>query len=151
MNGIKMSNCKFYVNEEERTIVCVIPYTRGMLSAFIYENFRWPDLDLEYGINSQLDDQLKMPSSFMGKAVCAPEDEWNEELGKKIAASRCNEKIAKKRLDRSVKKLAEAKEDVVKAENHKRDMESYHNDAYIAYNIAAMEHDLLIASLHDKN
>ena len=102
------------------------------------------------------DNRVIAVSTYAGKtvrgiAICDSNDKFDIELGKKIAASRCNEKIAKKRLDRSVKKLAEAKEDVTKAENHKRDMESYHNDAYIAYNIAAMEHDLLIASLHDKN
>ena len=102
------------------------------------------------------DNRVIAVSTYAGKtvrgiAICDSNDKFDIELGKKIAAARCNEKIAKKRLDRSVKKLAEAKEDVAKAENHKRDMESYHNDAYIAYNIAAMEHDLLIASLHDKN
>ena len=25
MEGIRMSDCKFYVNEAERTVVCVIP------------------------------------------------------------------------------------------------------------------------------
>ena len=120
MNGIKMSNCKFYVNEEERTIVCVIPYTRGMLSAFVYENFKWPDLDFDYGINSQLNDQLKMPSSFMGKAVCASEDEWNEELGKKIAFSRAKDKCYKsffKRANLLVRTLDKRLEDMIKTFN----------------------------------
>jgi hypothetical protein len=36
-----------------------------------------------------------MPVSFMGKAVCAPEDEWNEETGRLIAFSRAKDKCYK--------------------------------------------------------
>ena len=36
-----------------------------------------------------------MPSAFMGKAVCAPEDEWNEETGRMIAFSRAKDKCYK--------------------------------------------------------
>ena len=49
MNGIKMSDCKFYVDKEKRTIVCVIPsvivnngkqsYTKNMVFDFIDDNF----------------------------------------------------------------------------------------------------------------
>ena len=35
MKGIKMSDCKFYVNEEERIVVCVIPKTKYMVEDFI--------------------------------------------------------------------------------------------------------------------
>ena len=48
MNGIKMSNCKFYVNEEERVVVCVIPQTKDMLITFVREHFKWDDIDIIY-------------------------------------------------------------------------------------------------------
>ena len=35
---------------------------------------------------------MLMPRYFTGKAVCAPEDKWDEELGKKIAFARAKEK-----------------------------------------------------------
>ena len=49
MNGIKMSECKLYVNEPKRTIVCVIPevvhhsdgtktHTPAMLRNFLMQN-----------------------------------------------------------------------------------------------------------------
>lgn len=91
MKGIKMSDCKFYVNEEEKTVVCVIPDTTFMLNDFINENFRFSDFDLGealwLGYKS-----YRMPRSFMGKAVCAAEDEWDEELGRMIAFSRAKDK-----------------------------------------------------------
>lgn len=93
MNGIKMSDCRFYVNEAERTIVCVIPKTRDMLYDYIYEHFSFNDFDMYRGMDYRLEEKvINMPSSFMGKAVCSAEDEWNEELGRKIAFSRAKDK-----------------------------------------------------------
>ena len=98
MNGIKQSNCKFYVNEAERTVVCVIPGTRHMVTNFIEEHFSFRDINLYDSINTwghKWYKELELPSSFMGKAVCANEDEWNEELGRKIAFSRAKDKCYK--------------------------------------------------------
>ena len=84
MNGIKMSDCKFYVNEEERVVVCVIQNTADMVLDFILENFS-PKWILSWS-------ELKMPNSFIGKAVCSKDDEWNEETGRLIAFSRAKDK-----------------------------------------------------------
>ena len=101
MNGIKMTDCKFYVNEEERTVVCVIPKqikrddyvadTEDMLMDFITDNFSFADFDIGEAIfmSRKL---YRIPKSFIGKAVCAKEDEWDEELGKMIAFSRAKDK-----------------------------------------------------------
>lgn len=101
MNGIKMSDCKFYVNEAERTVICVIPKrithgdyytdTEDMLMDFITDNFNFADVDIGEAIfmSRKL---YRMPKSFMGKAVCAKDDEWDEELGKMIAFSRAKDK-----------------------------------------------------------
>ena len=91
MNGIKMSDCKFYVNEEERTVVCVIPDTAFMLNDFVNENFKFGDFDVNEALWCGYRSYL-MPRSFMGKAVCSADDEWNEELGKMIAFSRAKDK-----------------------------------------------------------
>lgn len=99
MNGVKMKDCRFYVDETARTVVCVIPNTKDMLIDFIEDHFRWDDINIYDALNSwntnKFFKQLKMPHSFMGKAVCAPEDEWNEELGRKIAFSRAKDKCYK--------------------------------------------------------
>ena len=96
MNGIKMSDCKFYVDEAARTVVCVIPKTKDMVENFIMEHFKFNDFDFMFILNwNWSDNNLKMPNSFMGKAVCAAEDEWNEETGRMIAFSRAKEKCYK--------------------------------------------------------
>ena len=91
-NGIKQSDCKFYVNEEERTIVCVIENTQDMVLDYIMDHFNFPDLELDaaYG---KLREELKMPRSFIGKAVCSENDEWDVELGCLIAFSRMKNKV----------------------------------------------------------
>lgn len=105
MKGIKMSDCRFYVNEAERTVVCVIPqfvkegnersFTRDMVLDFIDDNFYFREMDFRYLSNPVFRDELRMPSTFMGKAVCSPNDEWNEEVGKMIAFSRAKDKCYK--------------------------------------------------------
>lgn len=93
MNGIKMKDCKFYVDENARTVVCVIPHTSDMLLNFIDDHFRWDDMDFWTATNGKFySKDLRMPNSFMGKAVCAAEDEWNEETGRLIAFSRAKDK-----------------------------------------------------------
>ena len=118
MKGIKMSDCRFYVNEAERTVVCVIPQsveegdwrklTSDMVLDFIYDNFSSHEIDFHYAMDRDFEDELKMPSTFMGKAVCAPDDEWNEETGKLIAFARAKDKCYKsffKRANRFVQTI----------------------------------------------
>lgn len=95
MNGIKMSDCRFYVNPEARTVVCVVPHTENMVINFIKDHCRWGDINLWYSIEPKLTQALWMPNSFVGKAVCAKEDEWDEETGRLIAFSRAKDKCYK--------------------------------------------------------
>ena len=109
MNGIKMKDCRFYVDETARTVVCVIPpvitnklggqhKTSDMVFDFIRENFQFSDIDMYDAItfwNKNFSKALTMPHSFIGKAVCAPEDEWDEELGRMLAFSRAKDKCYK--------------------------------------------------------
>lgn len=106
MNGIKMKDCRFYVDEDARTVVCVIPpvitdksgerhKTSDMVFDFIRENFQFSDIDMYDAItfwNKNFSEALTMPHSFIGKAVCALEDEWDEETGRMIAFSRAKDK-----------------------------------------------------------
>ena len=99
MKGIKMSDCKFYVDEDARTVICVIADTgnfavRDALINFIEEQFHYRDIDIGYAVYfSSLHDALEMPKSFMGKAVCSEDDEWDEEAGKLLAFKRAKTKF----------------------------------------------------------
>jgi hypothetical protein len=82
-----------------------------------------------------------------GVSLCHPTDEFNLETGKKLAAARCNEKVAEKRMKRAKAKFAEAQEALLKAQADYDKMKSYLNDSVINYNEAAIATDTFIASL----
>lgn len=71
-----------------------------------------------------------------GVAKCNPNDEYYFTDGMVIAAARCNEKIAKKRLDRAHKKYLEALDACVEAQMHFIKMSKYFRDADKAYDEA---------------
>lgn len=60
-----------------------------------------------------------------GVAKCAPNDEFDLEYGKRLAAARCVAKIANKRVNRAVGKVNEAVEAVNTAIAHLYDMMRY--------------------------
>ena len=103
MNGIKMSDCKFYADKDAGVVICVIPNTDGMLWDFLHDNCKWHDINMYYAVEGALEEQLYLPDSFVGKAVCAPEDEWNEETGRLIAYARAKDKCYKSFFKRANK------------------------------------------------
>ena len=96
--NIKMDKCKFFVDEEKRTVVCVIENTRNLVYNF-FNLSRWMDnIDFSSRVMispcQELGKHMTLPDRFVGKAVCAAEDEWNEEVGRLIAFDRAKEKLA---------------------------------------------------------
>ena len=85
-----------------------------------------------------------------GVAICHPEDSFNVELGKRLAAARCNEKIAIKRYARANRRLDEALKDVEKATEHMHNMADYRNDAFVAMNEASQAVDTLMSEVRKK-
>ena len=81
-------------------------------------------------------------SSFAGKPVkgyadCHPNDEFDLDYGKALAAARCGEKIAAKRCKRAYNKVDEAQAMVNAALAHLQKMMKYEADAEFHYNVAA--------------
>lgn len=64
-----------------------------------------------------------------GKAICHPNDEFDLEKGKELAAARCNEKVAEKRLRRAQKKRDEAADIYHRAMHKYANMVAYEDDA----------------------
>ena len=71
-----------------------------------------------------------------GVAVCASEDEFDLEKGKKLAAARCNQRIALKRAQRAHKKWEEALAACSIADVQYEKMDEYYDDALEAYDFA---------------
>ena len=83
-----------------------------------------------------------------GVAVCHPDDTFDLELGKRIAAAKCNEKVAQKRMYRAQDKALAAGLALAKAQEEYNRMKDYYQDAYLAYNEAAMETDKICGKLN---
>lgn len=71
-----------------------------------------------------------------GKAICNPDDTYDEEKGKKLAAMRCNLRIANKRRDRAAAQYSDAVIAYEAAYKRVKAMEQYYNDAFIEANEA---------------
>lgn len=74
-------------------------------------------------------------SNYFGKVVrgvakCNPEDEYNAEIGKELAAARCEQKIARLRLQRAAGKYLDAAKAADKAEMIFQDSKEYYMDAF---------------------
>lgn len=98
----------FYVNKDERTVVCVLSRCDNDCISFMRNNSGFnPDsisrVNYPWIDHTVLVDVGKMPSRFVGKAVCSEEDEWDESIGRTIAYSR-----ARKNYDRSFFRHANA-------------------------------------------
>ena len=88
-------------------------------------------------------------STYAGKTVkgiatCSPEDEFNEEFGKKLAAARCNQRVAYLRMKRATDKLCDAIEWSNEVETYLAKMEDYFMDAKDEYLEAAEDVDNLL-------
>lgn len=91
-------------------------------------------------------------STYAGKTVrgtasCDPRDTFLLEGGKRLAAARCNEKIAKKRVDRAKKKLVEAGEQYEQAEHYYDQMRQYLDDAQDDLDVAAADVEKLLKEM----
>lgn len=85
--GFSRKDCKFIVNPEKRTVVCIIEHTRHKCVDFI--NFNMP----EYVYLGQIVKKGWMPDRFVGIARCGENDEWNEDFGRELAYRRAKEKF----------------------------------------------------------
>ena len=97
--NVRPSDCRYIVNKEKRTIVCLIEHTEYMFTDFAEANFDipydclggwWGD---RKSTNKHFSKKLYMPKRFWGIATCAEDDEWDEEKGKFLAFSRAKNKL----------------------------------------------------------
>ena len=84
-----------------------------------------------------------------GVAVCADDDNFDLEYGKRLAAARCNYKVAKKRRDRAFAKVASAAQVYETAVNNMDKYRRYFYDASNAVLEAGTELDNVLAEKFD--
>lgn len=80
--NVRPEDCKFYVNEEKRKVICVFSDAKHLLNDFL-----WCE-----GYDVKFDDAL-LPPKFVGVATCSINDTWDEAYGRKLAFHRMKEKL----------------------------------------------------------
>lgn len=76
-----MVTTEFIVNEEKRTVVCIITTVDDMA-----------DRLAKYGLADDKYDDMEDVRIYKGIAKCCPQDTWNESFGKKLAEWRAARK-----------------------------------------------------------
>lgn len=100
IDNVSMKDATFYINEKKRTVTCVIDHTHSRFVDFVEEMIPYSSPSWLFNYRDQK--KLEMPNKFVGIATCGENDEFSEEIGKKIAFSR-----AKDNLNRSFFKRAD--------------------------------------------
>lgn len=95
--NLRPEDCEFFIDEENKTVVCVYEKATDLFVDFANENFKIETDFLYWEKRSQKKfyEKLKMPYRFVGRAVCGPNDEFNKEIGKIIAFSRLKDKVSR--------------------------------------------------------
>ena len=81
------------------------------------------------------DNKIICVSSYMGRSVrgvakCSPNDKFDIKKGMALAAARCNEKVAKKRMERARKMQIDAYNKRIAARDYHKKCMQYLDDAY---------------------
>ena len=71
--------------------------------------------------------------NIKGIAKCAPNDNFDIEIGKKLAQLRCDKKVADKRADRAAQKYIEAEDQLYEAFHNFENIKSYYFDSEAQY------------------
>ena len=102
--NVKQTDCQFYVDEENRKVVCVIPNTSNLFFRYI------DDFKLDLSAGTKFWSNLLMPSRFVGIATCSENDTFDAELGMLIAFNKAKSKLNTsffKRAQKYVNKIDE--------------------------------------------
>ena len=106
--NIDKSKMTFVVNKEKRTVCCYIDssyadrYSQAVRNG-ILENKISPYDDMDYYSFTRFCLKGK-PKTVSATAKCSPDDEWNEDIGKRVASLKLQNKILKA-VNRAAKEL----------------------------------------------
>lgn len=91
---------RYDVDRSKRTVTATIENCQSDLFRWVIKRFGSIDLSpkLVIALEEYSHKNLNIPDSFVGKAVCAKEDEFDVETGKILAARRAQEKYEKARM-----------------------------------------------------
>lgn len=98
--NVSAEDAKFFIDEEDKVVVCVIEKTKRLFLDFATDNFRInPMCDESFSWRNSIKSdhnlahKLLMPDRFVGIARCGADDEFDEDVGCAIAFSRAKDNL----------------------------------------------------------
>lgn len=94
--NVRPTDCKFVVNEEKKTVVCIYEGCQYTFIDFVEANCRFQPFYCVRNGQEPLDllyQKCFMPNRFIGVAKCGENDEWDEKTGRLIAFSRMKDNL----------------------------------------------------------
>ena len=88
----KKMKVTYIVDKDNRKVICLIENTKRAFEDFINEQDSMLPFVLD-GTRELFLKKAKMSNVFRGVATCAPEDEWDEKVGRQIAYARARYKF----------------------------------------------------------
>ena len=110
-------------------------------------NYPYEKYQFYFGNNKVVAVSTYAGRRIRGIAKCDPKDNFDKEKGMKLAAARCNLRVAEKRKKNAARRLNEAREIFSQAEEYAFDMEDYYHDARFALNEAKAEVEKLLKEM----
>lgn len=115
--------------------------------AFPLEKYHFYTQETKDGVKKIIAVSTYAGKIVRGVAKCAPGDEYDEEKGKRLAAARCNARIAAKRQARAYRKCKEALAAKVEADRIYKKMYSYFCDSCASCFTAQSEEEAIALTL----
>lgn len=108
--NVKQTDCKYFVDEKNQKVVCVIEDTSLLFLKYI------DDFKLDITETPKFWNSLLMPHRFVGIATCSENDTFDAEIGKLIAFNKAKIKLTTsmfKRAQRYITRVDEAFTEIV--------------------------------------
>ena len=91
-----MSTINYVINKEKRTVVCIMRNAEEDACGPVEKYLDSKGLSFDWATYKK----LLLPESIVGVAKCNPNDEWDEEFGKRLARKRCSDKYEAIKLEK---------------------------------------------------
>lgn len=115
---------------------------------FPLEKYRYSSYELPDGKTKVIAESSYRGNRVRGYAICSPEDNFNLELGKKLAAMRCNEKIQVKKMRALSKDIELCTNEIEACSNYVLQMRKKYNDIFTEYQKDCEDLETLELSLY---
>lgn len=114
---------------------------------FPLEKYRYSSYKLPDGKTKVIAESSYHGNRVRGYAICSPEDNFDLELGKKLAAMRCNEKIQIKKMKTLSRNIEMCTKEIQVCSDYVQKLRKIYKEIFIEYQVDCASLDELESNL----